>query len=123
MKQLIRSASALLLLLIFSSSAHSQSEVYKVTNKTGMILTGVRISPNDANSWGFNLNIMGNVGVNNSFEFTQKVDSASCIYDIRYRGEDDKYYYVQDVDLCNSKTIILPSPEELKKAEESPEQN
>lgn len=117
MKQLIFAAVAFLTLCIFSSSANSQTNVYKVTNSSGMIVTGVRISPNDAHTWGFNLNITGNVGVNQSFEFTQKVDSANCIYDIRYRGEDDKYYYVQDVDLCNSKTIILPIPSDINKME------
>ena len=118
MKQLIFTAVAFLTLCIFNSASYSQAQVYKVTNNSGMILTGVRVSPNDANNWGFNLNISGNVGINQSFEFTQKIDTANCIYDIRYRGEDDKYYYVQDVDLCNSKTIILPSPADLEKTEE-----
>ncbi|MBN8586427.1 MAG: hypothetical protein J0M37_15155 [Ignavibacteria bacterium] len=114
MKQMIFAAASLLTLCIFSSSSYSQNLVYKVTNNSGMILKGVRVSPNDANNWGFNLNISGKVGINQSFEFTQKVDSTNCIYDIRYRGEDDKYYYMQDVDLCNSKTIILLPPTELE---------
>jgi len=118
MKQLIFSAVALVTLCIFSSSSYSQNQVYKITNNSGMILTGVRISPYDANAWGFNLNISGNVGINQSFEFTQKVDSSNCIYDIRFRGEDDKYHYLKSVDLCASKTIILPSPADLEKNEE-----
>ncbi len=110
MKQLIFTAVAFLTLCIFNSSVYTQASLYKVTNSSGMVVTGVRISPNDANTWGFNLNVTGNVAVNKSFEFTQKVDSANCIYDIRYRSEDGKYYYIQDVDLCNTKTIILPNP-------------
>ncbi len=117
MKQLIFTAVALLTLCIFSSSSNSQVERYKVTNNSGMIVTGVRISPNDANTWGFNLNVMGNVAVNKSFEFTLKVDKANCIYDIRYRGEDGKYYFIQDFDMCNSKTIILPVPSDMNKME------
>lgn len=116
MKQLVFIA-AVLTFCIYSSYSITIADVYKVTNKSGMVVTGVRISPHDANTWGFNLNVTGNVPANSSFEFTQKVDNANCIYDIRYKCEDGKYYYIQDVDLCNSKNIILPIPEDLNKAE------
>lgn len=118
MKLLIFTAVAILTFCINSSYSISPAEKYKVTNKSGMVVTGVRISPNDANNWGFNLNVTGNVPAGMSFDFTQKVDNANCIYDIRYKCEDGKYYYIQDVDLCSSKTIILPSPTELEKSEE-----
>ncbi len=110
MKRLIFMASALIALCLFTTLSNAQITTYSVINSSGMVVTGVSISPNDANTWGLNLNTTGNVAVDKSFEFTQTVDKTSCIYDVRYQGEDGKYYYVQDIDLCNSKTILLPNP-------------
>lgn len=110
MKRLIFAATTLLALCLFTEVSNSQITTYSVTNSSGMIVTGVSLSPNDANNWGLNLNTAGNIDVDKSFEFTQTTDKAFCIYDIRYQAEDGKYYYIQDVDLCNSKTITLPNP-------------
>ena len=109
MKKHILAAFALLALCIFTNISSAQITTYSFTNSSGMVITGVSISPNDANTWGLNLNTTGNVAVDKSFEFTQPVDKTNCIYDIRYQGEDGKYYYVQDVDLCKSTTITLPN--------------
>jgi hypothetical protein len=117
MNKFIFAASVLFALCLFTASSNAQMTTYSVTNSSGMIVTGVSLSPNDANTWGLNLNTTGNIAVDKSFEFTQSVDSKNCIYDIRYMGEDGKYYYVQNVDLCNSKTIILPAPADMKKME------
>lgn len=110
MNKFIFAASVLIALCLFTTASNAQVTTYSVTNSSGMVVTGVSLSPNDANTWGLSLNTTGNVAVDKSFEFTQPVDKTSCIYDIRYTGEDGKYYYVQDVDLCNSKTIILANP-------------
>lgn len=110
MKKLIFAAVALLTLCLINSAPLAQVTTYSVTNSSGMVISGVYLSPNDANLWGTNLNTSGNIAVERSFEFTQAIDPKNCIYDIRYIGEDGKYYYIQDVDLCNSKTIILPNP-------------
>lgn len=110
MKKLIFAASVLIALCLFTEVSISQITTYSVTNSSGMIITGVSISPNDANTWGLNLNTAGSIDVNKSFEFTQTTDKTNCIYDIRYQGEDGKYYYIQDVDLCNSDKITLPNP-------------
>lgn len=110
MNKFIFAASVLIALCLFTAASNAQITTYSVTNSSGMVVTGVSISPNDANTWGLNLNTTGSVAVDKSFEFTQPVDKTNCIYDIRYQGEDGKYYYVQDVDLCKSTTITLPNP-------------
>lgn len=109
MKQLILSAAVLLTLCFFTASSNSQVNTYTVTNSSGMVVTGVSLSPNDANNWGLSLNSAGNIASNGTFTFSQSVDPANCLYDIRYMGEDGTYYYVQDVDLCTTKTITLVS--------------
>ncbi len=110
MKKFIFTTAAILTLCLINSTAFSQVTTYNVTNSSGMVISGLYLSPNDANLWGTNMNTSGNVAVDRSFEFTQALDTKNCIYDIRYIGEDGKYYYIQDVDLCNTKTIILPNP-------------
>jgi hypothetical protein len=110
MKNLIFAASVLFALCLFTTASNAQVNTYSVTNSSGMIITGVSISPNDANTWGTNLNTTGNVAIDRSFEFTQPLDKANCIYDVRYQAEDGTYYYVQDVDLCAGTTITLTNP-------------
>jgi len=110
MNKFIFAASVLIALCLFTTASNAQVTTYSVTNSSGMVVTGVSLSPNDANTWGLDLNVGGNVAADKSFEFSQPVDKTNCIYDVRYKGEDGKYYYVQDVDLCASKIITLPNP-------------
>lgn len=110
MKQIIFAATVLFALCLFSTSSFSQITTYTVTNNTGMVLTGVSLSPNDLNTWGTALNTTGNVALNGTFSFNQLADRNNCTYDLRYQAEDGTYYYVQDVDLCNSTTITLSAP-------------
>lgn len=114
MKKFIFPAVVLAALCLFSVSAGAQTQTYTVTNSSGMVITGVSISPNDANLYGLDLNTTGSLALDKSFEFTRPVDKSSCVYDVRYMGEDGKYYYVQDVDLCNSTTLTLPKPGDMK---------
>lgn len=107
MKQIILSAAVLFTLCLFTTASYSQVNTYTVTNSSDMVVTGVSLSPNDANNWGLNLNTTGNVAANGTFEFSQSIDPANCVYDVRYMAEDGKYYYLQDVDLCTTKTIML----------------
>ena len=110
MKKQIIAAFALLALCLFTNFSNAQSTTYSVTNSSGLVITGVSISPNDANTWGSNLNTTGNIAVDKSFEFTQPLDRANCVYDVRYQAEDGTYYYVQDVNLCTSTAITLTNP-------------
>lgn len=115
MKHLILSAAVLFALCFFTASSNSQVNTYTVTNSSGMVVTGVSLSPNDANNWGLSLNSTGNVAANGTFTFSQSIDPANCIYDVRYMSEDGTYYYVQDVDLCTTKSITLVSNTDSKK--------
>lgn len=111
MNKLILSAAVIFSLCLFSSSVLSQTtQTYTVLNSSGMTITGVSLSPNDANTWGLDLNTTGNVMMDKSFEFTQPLDRTNCVYDVRYMDESGRYYYVQDVDLCSSTSITLPNP-------------
>ncbi|HRE10714.1 MAG TPA: hypothetical protein PK605_14900 [Ignavibacteria bacterium] len=110
MKTFIFAASVLFALCLFTTTSSAQVTTYSVTNNSGMVITGVSISPNDANNWGTNLNTTGNVAIDRSFEFTQPLDQTNCVYDVRYQAEDGTYYYVQDVDLCTGTTITLTNP-------------
>jgi hypothetical protein len=110
MKQLILSAAVLFTLCLFTASTSSQVNTYTVTNSSGMVVTGVSLSPNDANNWGLNLNSTGNITSNGTFTFSQSIDPANCLYDVRYMGEDGTYYYVQDVNMCTTKSLTLPAP-------------
>jgi hypothetical protein len=111
MKKLIFPSAVIAMLCLINYSAFAQTQTYTVTNSTGMTIKSVNISPNDANKWGFDLNTTGNVPDNYSFQFTQTVDRNNCLYDVRYMTEDGTYYYVQDVDLCNSTTFTIPKHE------------
>ncbi len=105
-------------LLTISSATTAQNQTYTITNGSNMVVTGFSISPNDANKWSDNLNTTGNITANSSFQFTQPVDRANCLYDVRYMTEDGTYYYIQDVDLCTSTTLSLSatdSKEEMRK--------
>jgi hypothetical protein len=112
MKKLIFPAVVLIALCFFNTAANAQlTQTYVVTNNSGMVVTGVSLSPNDANNWGLNLNASGNILMDKTFEFKQAVDKNNCVYDIRYTGEDGKYYYVQDVNLCTTTNIVLTKPD------------
>ena len=110
MKKFIFLASALFAMCLFTTATSAQVNTYSVTNSSGMVITGVSISPNDANKWGTNLNTTGNVAIDRSFEFTQPLDNTNCVYDVRYQAEDGTYYYVQDVDMCAGTSITLTNP-------------
>ncbi len=116
MKTIIFPAAALIALCLFSTAALSQSQTFTVTNNSGMIVTGVSISPNDAENWGLSLNTVGSVQDNQSFQFTHSLDKSNCVYDLRFTGEDGAMYYVQDVNLCTTSTITLKKPDtDMKK--------
>jgi hypothetical protein len=111
MRKFIFPAAVLIALCLFNITANSQVQTYTVTNSSGMVITGVSISPNDANTYGLNLNTTGNILMDKSFDFSQAVDKNNCLYDIRYTGADGNYYYLQDVNLCTSTAITLPVPD------------
>jgi hypothetical protein len=107
MNKFIFPAIVLAALLAINAGTMAQNQTYTITNGSNMVVTGFSISPNDANKWSDNLNTTGNITANSSFQFTQPVDRANCLYDIRYMTEDGTYYYIQDVDMCTSTSLSL----------------
>jgi len=122
MRKTLFISAVLLITFMFSSDLFAQRKTIKITNNSGMALTGVRVSPADEFQWGFNLLVMGNLANNGSVEFRRKVEEEKCLYDISYKGTDDKEYFVKGVDFCTLTTVILPVPEVGSESEEKKEQ-
>lgn len=108
----------LLISFMFSSDLLAQRKTITITNNSGMAITAVRVSPADEFRWGFNLLVTGNLANNGSVKFDRKVDDEKCLYDVVYKGTDDKEYFVKGVDLCTYTTVILPVPEVGSEPEE-----
>ncbi len=103
------------LLIIKTESSNSQvSKTFRVTNKTGIALTSVRISSANANEWGLELNTMEKFANNTSFDFGHKVDTARCMFDIKFTAEGGTEYFMEDVNFCTAKDIQLIIAEEKK---------
>jgi hypothetical protein len=113
MKHFIFAAVVLTALCLFTSSTNSQ-QTYTVTNSSGMVITGVSLSPRGADTWGSNVNTTGSIMSDQSFQFVHTTDKSNCLYDIRYSSEDGTFYYVRDVDLCNTTTVSLTRPDNLR---------
>jgi hypothetical protein len=108
LKKIIFPAIVLAALCLFNAGITAQTQTYTVTNSSGMVITGLSLSPNDLNTWGENMNTTGgSIAADKSFQFTRPVDRSNCIYDVRYQVEDGTYYYVQNVDLCTSTNVML----------------
>lgn len=104
-----------------SSSVNAQVErKIKLTNKTGIALSSVRISTHESFRWGMDLNTMSTFPINGTIEFRQKVDTNLCAYDIKFADAGGKEYVMQSVDLCKEATVQLMIPEE--KSEEKIEE-
>ncbi|HEY3251513.1 MAG TPA: hypothetical protein VGK25_10390 [Ignavibacteria bacterium] len=103
------------LLIIIANAGAQTSKTFKVTNKSGMAVTSVRLASNDTYTWGLSLTTMDKVPIDKSFDFVQKIDTARCIYDFKFTGDDGKDYIIENVDLCSTKEIVLAIPEEKDK--------
>jgi len=121
-RNFLRGALILSLLLLVDSSEAQISKTFRVVNKTGIALTSVRISSSNANEWGLELNTMEKMPNNTSFEFGHKIDTARCMYDIKFTAEDGTEFFMKDVNFCQLKEIALVMPEEKGKIEEKPEE-
>ncbi len=107
------------LLFIAGTATAQLTQTYMVTNQTGMTITTVSISQNEANKWSTNLLTKDKVLNSESFEFKQSVDKANCVYDIKFMADNGKEYYMQDVNLCNVSTISLVSPDKDQKMDKT----
>jgi hypothetical protein len=107
------------LLIIIANADAQPSKTFKVINKSGIAVTSVRLSSNDTYTWGLSLTTMDKVPNDKSFDFVQKIDTARCIYDFKFTGDDGKDYIIENVDLCTTKEIVLAIPEEKPIKEEN----
>jgi hypothetical protein len=112
----------LLISFMFSSDLFAQRKTITITNNSGMALTGVRVSPADEFQWGFNLLVTGNLANNGSVKFDKRVEDEKCLYDISYKGLDEKEYFVKGIDFCTLTTVLLPVPEVGNEPEEKADQ-
>ncbi len=107
MKTILVAAAAFFMLTALSGSVNAQYKSFTITNKTGITVTSVYISPAGKNVWGANLYPKRKLENNASFDFSQLVDNNSCSYDVKFRGIDGKDYYDRNVNLCSATGISL----------------
>jgi hypothetical protein len=81
------------------------------TNQTGMTITSIYISPNDANKWSTNLSSKDKLLNGESFEFKHQVDQQNCVYDIKFLADNGRESIMQDMNLGNVSSIALVSPD------------
>lgn len=110
-----------LVFFFLNSSVNAQIErSIRLTNKTGIALTSVRISTHDSYRWGMDLNPMSTFPINSSIDFRSKFDTNLCAYDIKFEDGAGKEYVMQSVNLCKETNVQLMIPEE--KSEEKIEE-
>lgn len=125
MRKIIIPNAAFLFFFCISVSSNSQiTQIYTVTNNSGIDLKGFSISPAGTNSWTKNLAYGTSVKKNEIVRFSAKVSKNSCLYDLRYKDEDGIYHYMEGIDLCANTSVSLVSPDNLtKQSDEKNEQS
>ncbi len=109
-------------ILFLSISTYSQiDKKIKVTNKSGQIVTSVRLSSNNEYNWSLAVNTMEKVPINQSFDFTWRVaDTSKCIYDLKFTTDAGTDYIMEDLMLCDKTSVIelmIPEVKEPEKKE------
>ncbi|HJY64588.1 MAG TPA: hypothetical protein VJ455_10565 [Ignavibacteria bacterium] len=106
-------------ILFLSISSYSQiDKKVKITNKSGQIVTSVRLSSNNEYSWSLSVNTMEKVPIDQSFNFTWRVaDTAKCIYDLKFTTDAGTDYIMEDLMLCEKSPIIELMIPEMKEPE------
>ncbi|HRE40942.1 MAG TPA: hypothetical protein PLG90_06380 [Ignavibacteria bacterium] len=81
---------------------------FSITNKTGMTLIDVFISPNESNDWGEDVIPTDMIADGETFNFTfTDVSPDKCMWDIKFNAEDGVEYFMKGVNLCEISTITL----------------
>src|SRR4030095_336416 len=107
-KHFLSSGILLLLFLCF----YSQSQTFKIINKTGETITNVKLSVADKNDWTSVADSTVTLIKNQSYQFSIPVISPGCKYDFRCApvSKSGKAYVVRGVDLCENSEIKLIIP-------------
>ncbi len=108
MKRIIFAVNALVLLFILS--AEVQAQTVQATNKTGMSLSSVYISPAGQDMWHLIRNTNNGIFKDETFSFRQPHKNLYCKYDFKFLCDDGNYYFMKDVDLCVNSgfSLVLP---------------
>jgi hypothetical protein len=111
MKRILIAVNVLVLLFLLSGSLHAQAQTIQVTNKTGMALSSVYISPAGQDTWHLIRSTRNGIFKDETFSFRQSVDKVYCSYDFKFRCDDGNYYYMNNVDLCTNSgfSLIIPA--------------
>jgi len=114
---------AISFILFFNISAFSQTDrKVKITNKSGEVVTSVRLSSNDQYNWSLSVNTMDKVANNQSFDFVWRInDTSKCIYDLKFTIEAGTDYIIEDIKLCDKNPLIeLLKPEQKEPEKKEP---
>ena len=114
MKKTLYSGIFILFLALFIGFTVSGN--FSITNKSGVNVTNVTISPtgdNSGNSTSFSMSISKDQSI--GVDFT--VNPEECQYDVRFTDDKGREYLMSGVELCESSEIVLVS----NKADEVPQ--
>jgi hypothetical protein len=100
-------------LFLFTFTSFSQLNVtVKAHNKTGLTITALRISQNDAYNWSLPLNMVEKVKDSQTIEFKWKVDTNICKYDFQFTDDVGTNYILEDISICGKHEFDIIKPEE-----------
>ncbi len=114
MKKIFFPLIALFVLILLSGSAYAQGRSVSVTNKTGMGISAVYISPAGQDSWRLIRSTWNGIYKDETFDFRQSIHKAYCSYDLKFRCDDGKYYYMKNLDMCLDSSFMLTLPNQEK---------
>ena len=103
---------ALLLIgyIFLSNTAYSQDEKvqnYKFLNKTGVTVVKLFAKPVNTTDWGENLMTIDMVSNGRAFMIGFPQNPANCSWDIKFRDQNDKDYFMNSVNICGAQTVTL----------------
>lgn len=114
MKKIMVSVNVLFILFLLSGSLHAQGRSISITNKTGMALSSVYISPAGQDSWHLIRSSGMGIYKDETFDFKQSIHKTFCSYDLKFRCDDGNYYYVRNLDMCLESGFMLYLPDQNK---------
>ena len=111
MKRILISINILFILFLLSGSLHAQGRSISVTNKTGMGVSAVYISPAGQDSWHLIRSTWNGIYKDETFDFKQSLHKAYCSYDLKFMCDDGNYYYMRNLDMCLESSFMLTLPD------------
>jgi len=112
MKHVLSAGTFVLAMYLLANTAIAQStQTFTLTNKAGIVVTSIVVSPAGKNNWSSNLCSREGLLDNGVYAFKYKIDSNNKgIVDIKFRGSSGQDYYLRNVDLKKNTSISLLIP-------------